>query len=108
VPLNPDWDPNDPDDELKDEDKWAAGWTVFRYDAEFVTIPWVFFNWEGPNRIELHAISAGYYDYLFSSVRVMMGMLDNPIFNINGGLGVFAGLSKKTFRVYMKRVESEG
>ncbi len=108
VPLDPDWDPNDPDDALDDEDRNAVGWTVFRYDAEWTTIAWAFFEWEGPTRIELQAISAGYYDYLFSSFRAMQGMLENPIFNINGGLGVFAGLSKKEFHIYMKRVESEG
>ena len=105
VPLDPDWDPNDPDDELEDDERGAAGWTVFRYDARWTTIAWVFFNWAGPNRIELQAISAEYYDYLFSSFRVMQGLLENPIFNVEGGYGIFAGMSKKSFLVYMKRVE---
>ncbi|HHE46771.1 MAG TPA: DUF4249 family protein [Bacteroidetes bacterium] len=108
VPLDPDWDPNDPDDALEEEDRDAVGWTVFRYDAEWTTIAWAFFEWEGPTRIELQAVSVDYYNYLWSNFRVMQGMLERPVFNINGGLGIFAGLSKKVFHVYMKRVESEG
>ncbi|MDP8239087.1 MAG: DUF4249 family protein [Candidatus Hatepunaea meridiana] len=107
VPLDPNWDPNDPDDEIEDENRERSGDMIMRNDATTVSVPWIFFNWEGPNRIELRAISHSYYEYKFSLMRVEMGMLENPIFNINGGLGIFAGSSKVGMIVYLKRVEEQ-
>ena len=103
VPLDPDWDAVE--DSLEDNERGRAGWTVFRHDALWTTIAWAFFNWEGPNRIELQAVSRDYWDYLYSSMRVQQGMLENPIFNINGGLGIFGGISRRSFTIYLKKVE---
>ncbi len=103
VPLDPDWDAAT--DSVKMEERQRANFTVMREDQRRISIAWIFFQWEGPTRIELQAVSKSYYDYLFSSFRIRQGMADRPICNIHGGLGIFSGISRKSINVYMKRVE---
>lgn len=102
VPLDPKWDAEE--DSLEQSEKSRVGWTIYRYDARWTTIAWAFYQWEGPTRIELHAVDRVYWDYLYSSMIVQQGMLDNPIFNINGGIGIFGGITRKSFNIYMKKV----
>ena len=105
IPLDPDWEPEDEDDEKDDDYRSRTGFTTYRYDERKATLPWIFFQWEGRTRIELRAISQDYYDYLFSGFRAMQGLLDKPLSNIHGGMGIFAGTSKYNIRVKMVRAE---
>jgi hypothetical protein len=104
VPLDPEWDPNDPDTKIEDGDRWRFTEMEYRYDQRWTVLMWFFFFWEGPHRIELRAISAEYYDYLFSLFRMEQGMINEPVSNIHGGRGVFGGLSRWQCEIYMKKV----
>ncbi len=105
VPLDPDWDPNDPDDELEIAQKGRHGFTIMRHDARVITIPWVFFRWEGPTLIELYSISDDYWQYLFTLMRTYQGLIANIHTNVHGGLGIFGARAGQGFEVYMKKVE---
>lgn len=102
VPLDPDWDAEV--DSVKMEERTRAGYTVMREDQRRISIAWIFFNWEGPTRIELQAVSKDYYEYLFSSFWVQQGMAEKALSNVHGGLGIFSGIARKSLMVYMKRV----
>ncbi len=104
--LDPDWDPNDPDDELEEEDLNRYAYTVARYDQSMMTIPWLFVQWAGWNRFDIHAASKDYYEYVFSSFNGQSAMSsENFQFNVHGGLGIFGATARHSFRVYMERVE---
>lgn len=103
VPLDPDWDAAK--DSVAEEQRTRTGFTIMRDDQRKITIAWIFFQWEGPQRIELQAISRDYYEYLFSSFSVQMGLIEKAQTNIHGGFGIFAGLAKRTLMVNMRRVE---
>jgi len=105
VPLDPGWDPNDTDDKLDPDDRGRVGWMTMRWDQQVITLPWIFFQWEGPTMIELYAISHDYYEYLFSLMRVQQGMINTTHSNIEGGLGIFGAVSKYGFEIYMEKVE---
>lgn len=102
IPLDPDWDPNDPDDELEEIDKDRAGWGIYRHDQRFVKILWWAFEFVGWYKVELLALSQSYYDYLFSQFRVEQGLINRPTTNINGGIGIFSCLSTHTMQIYME------
>ena len=104
APLDPEWDPNDPDDEIEDINRWRAVELTYRYDQRWTMLQWFLFAWEGPYRIELRAISAEYYNYIYSLFRMEQGSLSEPVSNIQGGRGVFAGLSRWRREIYMKKV----
>jgi hypothetical protein len=106
VPLDPDFDPSDEDAE--DDSLAQSGVWIMREDQRVLTVPWVVFYWEGPYRIDVMAVDVDYYDYVFAWFRVNQQVgVDLPS-NIHGGMGIFAGLSRYTFHVYMKRVSGDG
>ena len=101
IPLDPEFDP---DEEDADEDSLAqsAIW-IMREDQRILTVPWIVFHWQGPYRIDVMAVDADYYDYVFTWFRVSQQVgVDLPT-NIHGGMGIFAGLSPHRFHVYLKR-----
>lgn len=105
VPLDPEFDPSEED---ADEDSLAqsAIW-IMREDQRVLTVPWIVFHWQGPYRIDVMAVDADYYDYVFAWFRVSQQVgVDLPS-NIHGGMGIFAGLSQHSFYIYMKRVPGE-
>ncbi|MBM3326030.1 MAG: DUF4249 family protein [Calditrichaeota bacterium] len=102
VPLDPDWDAAE--DSLEEAERTRAGFTVMRSDQKIITIPWIFFQWAGPQRVELQAISRDYYDYLFTSFRVQQGLIAEPQWNMHGGIGIFSGMSRYAITVVMKKV----
>jgi hypothetical protein len=107
IPLDPEWDPTDPDDELEESDRERAGWTFMRYDQRQITIAWIFFEWEGPQKVQFSALSSAYYDYLFSSMQAEFGTIERPDYNINGGLGIFGAYSERHINIYMEKVDIE-
>jgi hypothetical protein len=102
VPLDPEWDPET--DSVEVENRTRAGFVVMRDDQHVVSIAWIFFQWEGWQRVELMAVSRDYYDYMFSTMRVDQGLIEAPITNMHGGLGIFSGMSRKSMMIYMKKV----
>jgi len=107
VPLDPDWDPDDPDDKIEDKDIERAGWTPMRHDQTMTTLPWIIFNWQGRYQVSMLAVSTEYYEYLFSLQRVMQGMINKPKYNVTGdGFGVFGAYSRWDINIYMEKVES--
>lgn len=107
IPLDPDWDPNDPDDELEDEDRERAGWTFMRHDQRQISIAWIFFEWEGPQKVQFNALSEDYYNFLFSTMQVDFGSIERPDFNMKGGLGIFGAYSEQIINIYMEKIEVE-
>ncbi len=103
VELDPDSEPLD--DSVNTEEYSRAAFTVMRSDQNFITIAWLFFEWAGPHRIEIMAISQDYYDYLFTSLRVQQGLIAEPQWNVHGGIGMFSGVSSYSISIFMKRVE---
>lgn len=103
VPLDPDWDPNDPDQEIDTMEVNRIGWTFMRDDQRVTTIPWIAFQWEGRHEIQLLATSSDYYDYIFSIFRGGPALGDRPQFNVNGGLGMFAGITRFSCHVWVER-----
>ncbi|MBS1261708.1 MAG: hypothetical protein MAG453_01038 [Calditrichaeota bacterium] len=109
IPLDPEWDPNDPDDELEDEEKDRHGWTFARYDQRSMTVAWIFFQWAGWNRLYINAASESYYMYMFSVImRGDPNFTENPLFNVHGGLGVFGAYARHGFDIYLERSGSGG
>jgi len=103
VPLDPDWDAAE--DSIEEEERTKGGFMVVRDDQRTITLPWIIFNWQGPHRLELLAISRDYYDYLFSLFRVQQGLIEKATSNVHGGFGIFGGISKHTLDIYMRKVE---
>ncbi len=101
--LNPEWKPEDlPEMPVE---RIRSKWMTMRYDQQQIILPWLFFEWVGPHRIELYAISTEYYDYLRSVQMLNSGMINHPQYNVTGGLGVFGTISKYSMNIYMERVE---
>ncbi len=107
VPLSPKWDPDDPDDEIDTMNVNRIGWTFMRDDQRVTTIPWIAFQWQGPHEIQLLVTSHEYYEYIYSIERGGggPGLGDLPQFNINGGLGMFAGITRFSCHVWVKKSE---
>jgi len=101
IRLDPEWDPAT--DSLEESERSRAGYTIMRDDQTMITIPWIFFEWEGPQRVTLLAISRDYYEYLFTTFRVQQGLIAEPQWNVRGGIGIFGGMARRSFRVVMKR-----
>jgi len=113
IPLNPDWEPpvdplnEDDDDYIGPEDRQRAGWTFMRHDQRQITLAWIFFRWEGPQKVQFNALSGAYYDYVFSEMQAEFGAIERPEFNINGGLGIFGAYSEQSINIYMEKVDIE-
>ncbi|MCU0612201.1 MAG: DUF4249 domain-containing protein [Candidatus Eisenbacteria bacterium] len=102
IHLDPDYEP-DPEDAGEDSLARSAGW-MMREDQRTLTIPWIIFNWAGPYRVSVMAVTSEYYEYAFAWMRIASGAEMTPPTNIHGGLGIFAGLSRHQFEFYMKPV----
>ncbi|RJP77296.1 MAG: hypothetical protein C4524_08555 [Candidatus Zixiibacteriota bacterium] len=103
LPLDPDWDPEE--DELEPEDINLSFFWPMRYDQREMLIPWFMFIYEGWHRLDVQAISEEYYDYGMSIFRIEQGFPIQPESNVQGGLGIFAGLDSHSYWVYMEKVE---
>ncbi len=102
-PLDPDWDPIE--DPLEPEDKQnRTNWTIATNYQNGMSVPWVFFNFVGPTRIDVIAGSHEYYRYAFSTPVGPFTEIELES-NIEGGLGCFGGYIRHSFYVNMERVE---
>ena len=104
--LDPDWDPNDhdEDEEIDPEEETRSGWTIAPDYQNSFDIIWFFFDYTGPHRLEAQAASFDYYRYMFTNLPGSPVSPIPPESNINGGLGVFGGLSKRYFYFALERV----
>jgi hypothetical protein len=93
IPLDP--DAEDP------EDQGIQDIEILNLSATGIDIPWVNFYWVGWHWIQVQAVSADGTDYMMS---LFTEQESNPIFNIHGGLGIFAGISRQSFYVRLQRV----
>jgi len=106
IPLDPEWDPNDPDDVLEPYDQQRHGWTIARYDQRSMTIAWIFFQWSGWNRLYINAASESYYEYMLSLTQQGdPSWTVNPAYNVHGGIGVFGAYATHEFNIFLERVE---
>ena len=93
--LDPDEDPADIDLE---PDLFIQ--TFFVETASSGDVPWIAFSYIGWHRIDLEAVSLGYMEYLTSTIY------EDGIetqYNVNGGLGIFGGLFRNSFYLYIDR-----
>ena len=103
VSLDPNWNPEDHEEE-EDENYNLFNWDWYRGDQRESTIFWLAFNWVGPHRVELRALSRSYSDYIFSMFRVDQGLINKLVSNVHGGLGIFGALTKYRVHIYMEKV----
>lgn len=108
TPLDPDWDPNDPDDELEPEDMWRVAWTPAPDYQNSMSVVWAFFSWEGPTRLDLIAQSNEFYRYSFTQLIASQGPGSNVRIesNVQGGLGCFGATFKRSVYINMVRLEN--
>ncbi|MBZ0263040.1 DUF4249 family protein [bacterium] len=107
VPLDPSWDPDDPDDVIDPEDKGRLGWTFAPDYMATIEIVWIYFDWAGPHRVDVIASSKELYRYMITNLMFGDPSGDKPRYdsNINGGMGVFGGTVKKSFYLNMEALE---
>ncbi len=106
IPLDPEWDPDDPDDQFEDYELQRHNWTFARYDQRSMTIAWIFFEWSGWNELYINAASESYYMYMFSVIMQQdPSFTQNPEWNVHGGIGVFGGYSQHKFNIFLERAE---
>ncbi len=104
VPLDPDWDPNDPNDELEESEKGRLAWTFGRDDQRLMNIPWLFFRWQGLHRLDVLAASTEYFDYAVSILNRVGDISSYQIkSNVHGGIGIFGGVYRKSIYLVMER-----
>jgi hypothetical protein len=96
VPLDPDWDPIE--DEIEEDDKQQSLLWSMPDDQRTMTIPWGAFVWVGPYRVDFVAAPAVYYDY----INTPPGSDIEIPSNVHGGIGIFAGMIRHSFQLYME------
>lgn len=102
LPLDPDYDPEE--EELEEEPGRAFVFPLISSQLGS-SVPWISFEWVGWHRVELQACNYEYYRYVFSLMRIEQGAMNMPEYNVQGGLGVFAGLHRIRFYLYMAQAE---
>ncbi len=106
--LDPDWDPNDPDDAIEEDEMWRAGigWSPDYFD--YFNVLWIFFDWAGPHRLDIMACSVEYSRYVLSHFigNPTSGEVTRPEKYMNGGLGCFGAITKHSVYIQMERVEN--
>lgn len=103
VPLDPDFEIGV--DTVNHAEASLVAYWMCRYDQTTQPIPWMLFSWVGPTTVEFQAAAPGYNDYVTSLQRASMGFPIQYDTNVQGGMGIFGGLSRKKFEVVMERVE---
>ncbi len=90
------------DPEMWEEDPGILEIEVLNFGANAAEVPWFSFNWVGLHIVEFQAGSLEYIEYcesIYSANNI------DPISNINGGVGIFGGISRQNFYLYMQRVQ---
>lgn len=101
VPLDPNFDPTDPDKVEAYENVGKYSYTIATHYQYSMTIAWIYFVWAGETQIDIRACSQEYFDYFFSMLIGNGG--ENPAMNVKGGIGIFGATAVHTFNVYMEK-----
>jgi hypothetical protein len=102
IPLDPDWNPEE--DEIP-EDSSRFSFDLALPEYTMLSLAWINFRYQGWYDVQVQAVDPEYWEYYFSVFRFWMGQVDELEYNIHGGLGIFAGIARERFRVYIKKVE---
>ncbi len=102
VPLDPDFDPIE--DDIPD-DSSLVSFDLVLPNFNYRQLPWILFQYEGWHEIQVQAADPEYWLYFFSVFRLYMGQVTNVEYNVNGGIGIVAGLARNKFKVYVEKVE---
>lgn len=94
-----------------DNDTLLAFWPVHDFPVSkfetSVEIPWFAFSYYGDYKIKLYAIDDNLWDLAASSVIYMpqSSEFEQPVYNVDRGLGIFAAVSVDSVHVHVKRQE---
>ncbi len=76
-----------------------------------VRLPWLMVAYLGPNRISAYAIDDNVYDF-YRSAEVQLGgpnqspgEIENVIYNIEGGIGIFGSMAGVSTEIYVKPLQ---
>lgn len=76
-----------------------------------IPLPWIMVAYLGPNRITAYAIDDNIYDF-YRSAEVQLGgstlspgEIENVIYNIDGGIGIFGSMTGVSTNIYVKPVQ---
>jgi hypothetical protein len=80
-------------------------------DTITIPLPWIMVAYLGPNRITAYAIDDNIYDF-YRSADVQLGgstqspgEIENVIYNIDGGIGIFGSMTGVSTNIYVKPVQ---
>ena len=93
------------DPEWNEEDDGFPGMQevqILGQSTREMEIPWIMFSWVGLHVIQLQAANTPCLEYMDSAY---LEGDNNPISNVHGGLGIFAGVARNIFIVNMERVD---
>jgi len=66
-----------------------------------IEFPWHMFSWYGKYTVKVYAITSEYLDLL--TTQNQTGAFEDPVYNIEGGLGIFTALSMDSVTVVVQR-----
>jgi len=102
IPLDPEFDPEE--DDIPD-DSSRFGFDLTLAGQTYTTLAWINFNYEGWYEIQNQAVDPYYWEYFFSVFRLWVGQVTEIEYHMNGGLGIFAGITRDRYKVYVEKVE---
>ncbi|MFH1862772.1 MAG: DUF4249 family protein [bacterium] len=102
IPLDPDFNP-DEDEIPEDSSRWFFDITFEGYTEK--SVAWILFQYEGWHRVELQAANEAYFAYFFSWLYMQQWQMTSLEYNVQGGLGIFGGLARRGFYVYVEKEE---
>lgn len=79
-----------------------------------IWVPWIGFAFYGPNKIVTNSIDENLYDFIRTQgiqtggSTLSPGEIPNVIYNVDGGIGIFASMSTDTLSTYLLPPPSNG
>lgn len=101
IGLDPEWEPEDTVD-IPEPSRTSLD--MFMSYQNFQEIAWLNFQWVGWHKYTFMAVDKEYFDAVFSYFRAQQGVMVEPLTNIVGGRGIFSGVCKVDFMLYMEKV----
>lgn len=102
IPLDPEFDPTDPE-EIEDWEGVSAYFYGIAPDyMRHFTLAWIYMLWAGPTRLDITACSKEYYDYIFTTASFAGDQ--KPLMNVHGGLGIFGATAQHSIHIVMERL----
>jgi len=66
------------------------------------TVPWIVYNYYGEYSLKIYAADDAFYNFARSKEQDRISLID-PLYNVNGGIGVFGSASVAELKVYVKQ-----